>query len=87
MGDFALDGMIEDLPEPVFAVRLSHADGRQAVVAWLGTRAGEVRSDVPLPVTVATDVTLTPLDDVSQTKAMEAELRLDLSETPIVAVW
>lgn len=87
VGDFALDGLIKDLPEPVFAVRLSRADGRQAVVAWLGTHTGEVRTNVPLPVTVGADVTLTPLDDVSQTRTMEAELRLDLSETPLVAVW
>ncbi len=87
VGDFVLEGLLEGLPESVWALRLAHADGRQAVVAWLGTTAGRVRADVQLPVTVGAEVTLTPLDDVSELRMMDAQLRLDLSETPVVAVW
>lgn len=87
VGELVVDGMIEDLPDSVWALRLAHPDGRKAVVAWLGSQAGAVRNDVSIPGFVGTEVTVTPLDDVSETRTMEAELRLDLSETPVVAVW
>lgn len=87
LGEFVLEGMIEALPDSVWALRLSHPDGRNAVVAWLGTQDGRFRKDVSLPVAVGREVTVTPLDDVSQRRTMNAGLRLDLSETPVVAVW
>lgn len=87
LGEFVVEGTLDELPDSAWALRLAHPDGREAVVAWLGTQAGQVREDMSLPVAVSGEVTITPLDDVSRTRAMSGGLRLDLSETPVVAVW
>jgi hypothetical protein len=84
VGDFTVAGLLEGLPDNVWVVRLSHSDGRQAVVAW--THEAPLRG-VTLPVSVAAPYTVTPLDDVSEARDARARMVLDLSQTPVVAVW
>jgi hypothetical protein len=87
VGTFSVDGLLEGLPEPIWALQLAHPDGRRGVVAWLGTAQARPATDVVLPVTPASEVTVTPLDGISRTLPPSGPLRLPLSETPIVAVW
>lgn len=85
VGGFTLEGLVDGLPEDVQAIELSHPDGRQALIVWLGTATGLSRT-VALPLTTTGDVRITPLDDVERTRS-PGPLSLRVSETPTVVVW
>ncbi|MEM6294362.1 MAG: serine/threonine-protein kinase [Myxococcota bacterium] len=86
VGDHRVDGMLDGMPEHVWAIQLSGPERTQAVVAWLDTHDGARRDGVSLPFTPM-QVTITPLDGVSRSETPQGALVLDVTEMPVVAVW